>query len=125
MDLPVAQKTSVFEPGNQSQHARLLTELQMVLESDQVVGVRPQILLPQLHRRIRDAAGPRVFQSDRLHGAEAQSVATPPRNLFNGQTTFKIIQLLPLTFFDRLRRQQRVVEKFVFFPRHWTINVIG
>src|SRR5437868_1855066 len=101
MDLAIAQEASVFKAGNQTQHARLLAEFQMVLEADQVIGIRPQILLPQLHRGIRYAPGAWIFQPDRFHGAETQSVAAPPRNLLDGKTTFEIVQLLPLALFDR------------------------
>src|ERR1700690_3803627 len=81
MDLPIAQETGAFEARNQPQDTRLLPEFQMVLESDQVVGICPQILLPQLHRCIWYASGSRIFQSDRFHGTEAQSVAAAPGDL--------------------------------------------
>src|SRR5271169_3916626 len=49
MNLPVAQKPRILQSGNHPQHARLLSELQMILESDQIVGIRPKVFLPQLH----------------------------------------------------------------------------
>ena len=125
MDLPITQEAGVFEPGNQTQDTCLLAEFQMILETDQVVGIGPQILLPQLHRCVRNAPGSRIFQSDRLHGAEAQSVAAAPGDLFDGQAAFKVIQLLPFTLFDRLCCQQGIVEAVVFFPRHGAVDVIG
>ena len=39
MDLPVAQKAGVFEPRNQPQDARLLSEPQMILKSNEIVGI--------------------------------------------------------------------------------------
>ena len=46
MYLPVAQKARILQPRNQPQHARLLAEFQVILEADQIVGIRSQIFLP-------------------------------------------------------------------------------
>src|SRR5215470_8807295 len=43
VNLPVPEKASMLEPRNQPQHARLLAEVQMILESDEVVRIRSQI----------------------------------------------------------------------------------
>ena len=45
MNLTVANELGVFEPRNQPENASLLTESQMILESDQVVAIGAQILL--------------------------------------------------------------------------------
>ena len=125
MNLPVAQEARIFKPGNQAQHACLLAKLQVILKSDQVVGIGAQIFLAQLHHRIRNASGARIFQSDRLHGAEAQRVAAAPRDLFDRQAALEVVQLLPVAFFDRLRRDQRIVEAVVLFSRHRAVDVVG
>jgi hypothetical protein len=39
MDLTVAQEACVLQAGNEPQHAGLLGEFQMILESDEVVAV--------------------------------------------------------------------------------------
>src|SRR5262249_32735737 len=71
MNLSVAQEAAVLEAGNESQHARLFAKLQMVLKSDEVIGIRAEIFLPKLHDGIRRLAGSWVFESDRFHGTEA------------------------------------------------------
>ena len=43
MDLAVAQKLRILESGNHAQDARLFTELEMVLEADQVIAVGAQV----------------------------------------------------------------------------------
>ena len=40
MDLAEAQELGVFQAGNHAQDARLLAELQVVLEADQVEALR-------------------------------------------------------------------------------------
>src|SRR5438309_11013538 len=48
MDLAVTQEPRIFESGNQAQDSGLLSELEMILKSDKVVGVGAQVLLAQL-----------------------------------------------------------------------------
>src|SRR6185437_1932828 len=71
VDLSIPQEACVFESRNEAQNARLLAELQMVLEADKVVAVRTEILLAKLHDGVRPAAGLRVGEPDWLHGTEA------------------------------------------------------
>ena len=105
MNLPVAQEARVFQAGNQAQHARLLAELEMVLEADQVVAVGAQVLLAQLHHGPGRLAGARIAQAHRLHGAEAQRVAAAAGQHLDGQAAFEIVQLLPLLCSRRPRRR--------------------
>src|SRR5271165_119591 len=100
VNLSVAQKTRILQAGNQAQHARLFAKLQMILESHQVVGIRPQVLLPQLHHRIGHLAGAGIDESHRLHRTEAKGVAPAASNLLNRQAALKIVQLFPIAFLD-------------------------
>ncbi len=61
MNLSIAQKPRILQARNQPQHARLLAKFQMVLESHKIIGIRPQIFLPQLHHRIRHSPSPRII----------------------------------------------------------------
>ena len=63
----------------------------MILEADEVVGVGHQILLPELHGRVRLPSRARVSQAHGLHRPEAQSVAAPARKLLNRQTYQELI----------------------------------
>ena len=74
MDHAEAHELGVLEPGNQPQHARLLAPLHLRLEADQAEVVAGEVVLPQLHDRVRLASGARIGQADRLHRPEAQRV---------------------------------------------------
>ena len=94
MNLAVAQKLGVLQPGNHAQDPRLLAEPHVILKSHQVVAVGPQILLPQLHHRIRPPAGARIGQAHRLHRTEAQRIASAPRDLFDRQAGLEIRRIV-------------------------------
>ena len=119
MDLAVAQEAGMLEAGDQAQHAGLLAEFEVILKADEVVGIGAQIFLAQLHGRIRDSSGARIFQADRLHGAEAQRVAAAARDLFDGQAAFEVVQVLPIFLLDGLRGDERVIESVVFIAATW------
>ena len=53
VDLAVAQEGRVFEAGDEAEDARLLAELQVVLEADEVVAVGAEVLLTKLDARRR------------------------------------------------------------------------
>src|SRR5436305_8640928 len=53
MDLSIAQKSCVLKSRNETQHARLLPEFQVILETDEVVGIGTQVLTAKLYDRIR------------------------------------------------------------------------
>ena len=124
MNLSVTQKSRILQTRDQPQHTRLIAKLQMILEADQVVRIRPQVLLPQLHHRIWHFAGARIDESHRLHRTEAKRVASAPGNLLNRQTTFKVVQLFPVTLLDRVSGEESIVKAAVLLRRHRTIDVI-
>ena len=90
MDLAVAQELGLFQAGDEAQHARLFAELHVVLETHQVEALGAQVLLAELHARIRAPAGARIGQPHRLHRAEAQRVAAAPRDLLDRQAGFEV-----------------------------------
>src|SRR5208337_3720906 len=91
VNLPVTQELRILEAGDEPKNVRLLTVLEVVLEADQVVGVRAQVLLAQLHHSVRYVPGARIAQADRLHRSEAQRVAPSPGNFLDGQAAFKVV----------------------------------
>src|SRR5258708_19247458 len=91
VDLTVTKKARIFQAGNETQHFCLLTKFQVILEADEVIRVGAQVLLPQLDCCVGDAAGPRIFQSNRLHWSEAQSIASAPCNLFDGKAALEVV----------------------------------
>ena len=60
---PKRRNSAFFEPRNHAEHARLIAEAHVILKSDQVIAVGALVLLPQLHDRIRPAAGSRIGQT--------------------------------------------------------------
>ena len=90
MDLAEAQELGVLQAGDQAQDARLLAELHMVLEADQVEALGAQILLAELHHGPGTPAGARIVEAHRLHGAEAQGVAAAARDLLDGQAGLEV-----------------------------------
>src|SRR6185437_13343558 len=125
MDLAIAEEFCVFQAWNQSQDARLLSELQVVLKADKVIGIGAQILAPQLNHSIRPLARLRIVQSYRLHRSEPQRVAAATRDLFNWETAFKIVQLLPVMAFHRLCLNQRVIKSVIFILGERAIDIVG
>ena len=124
MDLPIAQEPRVLKAGNQPQHARLVAIFQVILEADQVVGVGAQVFLAQLHHRIRPFAGTRIVKPHGLHGAKTQGVTPAPPNLFDRQTAFKVVQLLPVMAFHRLGGNQRVIKTVILLFGEGAIDVV-
>jgi hypothetical protein len=53
---PEADELGLLEPGNQPQHARLLAPFDLRLKADQAEVIAGEIVLPQLHGRVRLAA---------------------------------------------------------------------
>src|SRR5581483_6826909 len=125
VDLPVAQKARVLQPRDHAENPRLLGKAEMVLETDNIVGVGAQVFLPQLHYCIRTLPSARVDQPHRLHRPEAQRIPPPPGDLLNRQAAFEIVQVFPIVSLDRLRRDQGVVEAVVLFFGQGTVDVIS
>src|ERR1700677_996643 len=91
VNLSVAEKARSFEARDQTQHVRLLAKFQVILKSDKIVRIGPQIFLPQLHRRVWNSVGTRIFESHWLHRAEAQGIASAARDLFDRQAAFEVV----------------------------------
>ena len=125
MNLPVTQKFSALQARNHAKYPRLLGKTHVILEADQVVAVRPQVFLPQLHYRIRTTAGARIDQPHRFHRTEAQRLAPAPRQFFDGQAGFEEARVV---FRDvrrnRLGRENRVHESLILLAIERTIQII-
>src|SRR5947209_16534382 len=76
VDLPIAEKPRVLKSRNETQHARLLREFQVVLEAHQVIRVSPQVLVTKLHDRIRKCSRSGIAKSHRFHRTKPQGNAT-------------------------------------------------
>ena len=111
---PKRRNSARSSPGNLPQDARLLGKLEVVLEPHQVVAGRTQVFRPQLHHGIWLPAAARVEQPDGLHGAEAKRVVPSPRQFFDGQAGFEVIQVFEFVRFDRLRASQCFIEVAIF-----------
>src|SRR5215207_7578236 len=96
----------------------------MILEADEVVGVGHQILLPELHARVRLAPRPRVSQAHRLHRPVAQRIDPAPRQLFYRQTRLEPARLLETLERDALRADERLVETRVLLLTHRAVEVV-
>ena len=113
VDLTVAEEGGVFEAGDEAEDAGLLTELEVVLEADEIVAVGAEVLLAELDDGVGPAAGLRVREAGGLHGAEAEGVAAAAGGLFDGEAAFEVLKLvggtvdwklLPVLGFDVSRR---------------------
>src|SRR5262252_7289333 len=62
VNLAVSQETRVFEARDQAKDAGLLAKLEVILKSDEVVGVGAQIFLAELHYGVGHLSGARIFQ---------------------------------------------------------------
>ena len=125
MDLAVAQEGCVFEAGDEAEDARLLAELEVVLEADEVVAVGAEIFLAELHDGVRPPAGARIREARGLHRAEAERVAAAAGCLFDGKAALEVLQLrgflsgflardlLPLFRLNFLRGDEGVEEAVV------------
>ena len=76
MDHAEPHELGVLEPGNQPQHARLLAPLHLRLEPDEAEVVAGEVVLPQLHDRVRLAPGARIVSPTGFIGPN-RSVSTP------------------------------------------------
>src|SRR5215208_898363 len=96
----------------------------MILEADEVVGVGHQILLPELHARVRLTPRPRVSQTHRLHRPVAQRIDPAPREFFYRQTSLEPARLLEALERDALRADERLVEARVLLLAHRAVEII-
>ena len=89
MDHAEPDELRLLEPGNQAEHARLVAPLDLGLEPDEAEVIAGEIVLPQLHGRVRRPAGARIDEADRLHRSEAQRVAAAVRHDLDGQAALE------------------------------------
>ena len=75
----------------------------MILKADQIVRIGTLVLFAQLHHRVGNLSGARIFQPHRLHRTKAQRLPSAARDLLDGQTCLEVVQLLPILALDRLR----------------------
>lgn len=125
MHLPMPQKLGILQTRNHAKNPRLISKPHVILKADQVVTAGPRVFLPQLNHGIWPPAGTRIAQPHRLHGSEAQSFAAPPRDLFNGQTSFKKRSAV-LRNMSRhgVAREQRVDKSFVLLFVERAVHVV-
>ena len=95
------------------EHALLLGNPEPRLEADQVPHLARPVLPPELHHRVRLAAGARIGQADRLHRAEAQRLAAAARHLLDRQAALEVRHLVELVAVVLVGREQRVDERLV------------
>ena len=94
MHLPEAQELGVLQSRDHPQHALLFAEAHVILESHQVEAARARVFAAKLHHGVGPAAGARIGQSHRLHRPEAQRVASAPRDLFDRQAGFEVVDAI-------------------------------
>src|SRR6185312_16743672 len=97
----------------------------MILKTNQIVGIGPQILAAKLYDRIRHFSRSGILQSNWLHRSVTQSVPSTPGNLLNWQASFEVVELLPFVCLDGLRRNQRIVKAVIFLFAERAVDVIG
>ncbi len=72
----------------------LCAELHVILEAHQVVAVRTQGLLAELHGGIGPAAGLGIGEAGWLHGAEPQRIPPASGKLLDGKAAFEVGKFL-------------------------------
>src|SRR5580700_10190315 len=110
MDLAEAEEFGAFQTGDHAQDARLLAELQVILEADQVVTFGAQVFLAQLYHGVGPAASSRIAQTHGLHRTKTQRVATAARDLLDGEAGFKERRIVRDVRRNGARGDQRVDE---------------
>ena len=68
------RERSAFKAGDHAKDTRLFAMLELRLKADHVPQRSERIVLPELDHGIGGSAGPRVGQSNGLHGAEPQGL---------------------------------------------------
>ncbi len=124
MDHAEADELGILEPGDQLQHARLLAPLHLRLESDQAVVRRGEIVLPQLHDRVRVPAGARIWKTDRLHRSEAQRIDAARGHHLDRQASLEELRIVELVQRRPLGRHQRAVEPVILVRGERAIQII-
>ena len=115
----------MFQSGNQTEHALLLAPLQLRLEADQAVVIAGDVVLAQLHHRVRLPSRVRIDEPDRLHRTEPQRVRSPMGHHFDRETAFEELLLVEVVHGRGFRVDDRVMEALVFLASHWTVQVVA
>src|SRR4051794_40644287 len=102
MDLAIAEKVCVLKSWNETQHARLLAELQMVLKPDKVVRIGAQVLTAKLYDCIRHRSRSGIPKAHWFHRTKSQGIASAPCNFLDGKTAFKVVHVFPIVSLRRL-----------------------
>ena len=108
-----AHEFRLLQTGNETQHPRLLAPFELRLKPDEAVMIARQVVLPELHGRIRRPARSRIGKADGLHGPESQRVPAAVRHHFDRQAALEELLLVEVVDRRRLRVDQRVVEALV------------
>ena len=77
MDHAEPHELRALEARNHPQHARLLAPLELRLKPDEAEVIAREVVLAQLHDRIRPAARPRIASSPAGFIGPKRSVSTP------------------------------------------------
>jgi hypothetical protein len=103
-----ANELGALETRNEAQHALLFAPLQLRLETHQAEMIAGDVVLTQLHHRVRRRGRCEDRQADRLHRTEA-GVSTPAmRHDFDGQAAFEELLFVEIVDRRRLRMDHRV-----------------
>ena len=124
MDLPVAQELRLLQARNHAQNPLLLAEFQVVLKAHQIPAIRAQVLLAQLHHRLRPSPGARIGQTHRLHRTEPQRIRPAPRDLLDGQACLEIRYVVGDMRGDRLCFLKRIEKALVLLLIERAIQII-
>ena len=101
------RELGLFQARDGTEHLDLGAVLQLRLEADHVVQGAQRIILAELDDAIGlDQRIARIGETDRLHGAVAQRLATAFRHDFDGQAAVEIGSALPVLERDRLVAEQ-------------------
>ena len=120
-----ADEFRLLQPGNQAQHPRLLAPFELRLKPDEAVVIARQVVLPQLHGRVRRPARSRIGEADRLHGPESQRVQAAVRHHFDRQAALEELLLVEVVDRRRLGVDQRVVEALVLLARQRAVQIVA
>ena len=83
-----------------------------------------EVVLAELNRGIRLAAGTRIDEPDRLHRTEAQRVDAARGHHLDRQAPFEELRLVELVQRRALGRDERLVEPRVLVPRERAVQVV-
>ena len=113
MDAAEAQELRLAEAGNHPEHPLLLRDPEPGLEADQVPHLPRAVLAPELHHRVRLAAGARIGQAHRLHRPEPERLPAAARHLLDRQAALEVGHLVEVVPLVLVGGDERVEEALV------------